>query len=1446
MVLVRFITSGPFDPATIPDSLKRGFYFSVEDWDVLASCSCNGQASKCDEKDVSKCICERNTAGHNCERCLPLFNNKPYAFRVACEEGLLKPNTLYYYCLDCGCNTTGTVNGSNVCNKVNGQCPCKPLLSGRTCNKCQDGYFGLTAQNPGCTACNCDRAGSVNKSCSSTGQCYCRPRFSGDKCHVIESGFYVPNVDSMTFQAEKALAVTPPEKTINEMSIVNNAGESIPVVAVKLNAGANNVTPTVLQFTVNVPKTGFYNFILRYKTNYNWEVIRIDALLRTTFVAFSCNNETRVERNDHYILSSPVAAEVDAHDFGKQCLSAGQYTVNLEIPYQNAQRSAAGARVRRADPDPEIFVDSAVVMPTVPEYQAFKEASPDVQKNMTFYYNASASLRTWSAVSDEGSAALSGVFGEIFEEGQSCNCSTVGSNNPEQCERNGGQCSCKMNVIGRTCDTCRPDYFNFTSGQGCTGETLLRESRLYVIRNSTRFRTFTFLRMICTFLLSSGCSPCECNPAGSMNLVCNKSTGECPCKVNSLDTKCNRCPPDFYGLEANHPKGCLKCQCSNKTSDCVTDAGWFISRIFTDLSVFVNNVDVDGWTGVNSAGSRVDVELNWPFPVKPFDKSSMKINTIGSEDVYFVAPRKYLGDKRFAYTFSLSFKLLLRNASVPVPSTKGDVILEGRWFDQPLVTSLSSPPSATNFSLHEVQFVESAWRLGNTSGRQPTSDEMIRVLSHLTSLRIRAKWTTSSPSTFLGDIVLTLSNRTSVIGNPVNASNVERCMCPPEYKGLFCEQCADGYTRSSPNGGPYSTCVPCHCNNHSHTCHPETGVCIDCSHNTTGDHCERCANGWYGNATRGTAADCRPCPCPGGPHAPNQFASTCFLDTDGLPTCQDCALGHSNRYCNVCSDGYFGRPWELGGRCRKCKCNNNTDPAVRRNCDIITGECINCMYNTTGFNCEWCAPEFHGNALDKTCSQTLILLPDLFAPLLCSISDCNCTSNQTVTNTTCDARGGQCQCITSPAGGRYGGRQCETCARYTVAIAENPLSCHACTEPCYRNWEGLIAIETDKVNKLSGNVTELLESFGTGLSVDGINQTLQLLNDNITYASQIFKSGGQADLKQKRDQINKIQESVESLQHRLNNSKSSIDDAMRYLQENVVNFNGSVHITPIMPVTYLSRPLVCPSQGGVTVIVDWECIEAMALIYRQRALQANASGHANYTSIQRSFIEIQRANATAHRAASMINASLSRLSEISELNNAVKIGDNFHSLNQNNSMKLREIAEIIAMLEKLLLDVEHYGNKTAMNLMKANETAILAKKEAGQRKREAESAFHNVSNAHDDIKDLYREAENVTNLAREFKENASRVLNSTEEAIRNVTDGVNTLGRVHNMTVEAVKISNEVRAMSMPVSLQQIQNLTEDILNTNVNQSAVNKTLESAQAGLKQAKEVEELSQRAM
>ena len=50
-----------------------------------------------------------------------------------------------------------------------------------------------------------------------------------------------------------------------------------------------------------------------------------------------------------------------------------------------------------------------------------------------------------------------------------------------------------------------------------------------------------------------------------------------------------------------------------------------------------------------------------------------------------------------------------------------------------------------------------------------------------------------------------------------------------------------------------------------------------------------------------------------------------------------------------------------------------------------------------------------------------------------SFLECNCTANQTVANSTCDQRSGQCQCRVSEAGGLYGGRQCEGCAKpYTV------------------------------------------------------------------------------------------------------------------------------------------------------------------------------------------------------------------------------------------------------------------------------------------------------------------------------------------------------------------------------------------------------------------------------
>ncbi|KAH9285907.1 Laminin subunit beta-1 [Echinococcus granulosus] len=89
--------------------------------------------------------------------------------------------------IPCECNVTGSVGP--ICDKLTGQCLCRPGVVGRKCDQCDLYHYHFSTS--GCTACNCHPKGSVSLQCNSlTSQCSCRPGIEGRKCDICGSGHW--------------------------------------------------------------------------------------------------------------------------------------------------------------------------------------------------------------------------------------------------------------------------------------------------------------------------------------------------------------------------------------------------------------------------------------------------------------------------------------------------------------------------------------------------------------------------------------------------------------------------------------------------------------------------------------------------------------------------------------------------------------------------------------------------------------------------------------------------------------------------------------------------------------------------------------------------------------------------------------------------------------------------------------------------------------------------------------------------------------------------------------------------------------------------------------------------------------------------------------------------------------------------------------------------------
>lgn len=261
--------------------------------------------------------------------------------------------------------------------------------------------------------------------------------------------------------------------------------------------------------------------------------------------------------------------------------------------------------------------------------------------------------------------------------------------------------------------------------------------------------------------------------------------------------------------------------------------------------------------------------------------------------------------------------------------------------------------------------------------------------------------------------------------------------CPVGYTGPRCERCAEGYFGQP--AVPGGSCQPCQCNDNLDfsipgSCDSLSGSCLICKPGTTGQYCERCADGYFGDAV--DAKNCQPCRCNVNgsfsdvchartgqcecrPNVQGRRCDECKRETFGLQSgrgcvpcncnsfgsksfdCEEsgqcwCQPGVTGKKCDRCAHGYFN--FQEGG-CIACDCSH-----LGNNCDPITGRCI-CPPNTVGEKCSKCAPNTWGHSIITGCKA------------------CNCSAVGSL-DFQCNINTGQCNCHP-----KFSGAKCAECNR---------------------------------------------------------------------------------------------------------------------------------------------------------------------------------------------------------------------------------------------------------------------------------------------------------------------------------------------------------------------------------------------------------------------------------
>ena len=242
-------------------------------------------------------------------------------------------------------------------------------------------------------------------------------------------------------------------------------------------------------------------------------------------------------------------------------------------------------------------------------------------------------------------------------------------------------------------------------------------------------------------------SPCGCSAGGSKSLQCDRTSGICTCKPNTVGVRCNSCENGFFNLQATNQNGCQKCFCYNKTRTCRAAKSNEVSD-----KVFQSNITQDK-----------TVKLNF--------QNEQRVITLGNTNEFSV-PMLHLHHQK------LVLVVMFFTENVTELKNFVKLILMG---NNNKVAEFQSSPISSNVN-RTITFTVTVQE--KYLQKDMTASELQAILADLQKLEIQ----------FIGnnaDYVILYSTETKESKSEI-FERVEVCDCPNNYTGLSCEQCARG------------------------------------------------------------------------------------------------------------------------------------------------------------------------------------------------------------------------------------------------------------------------------------------------------------------------------------------------------------------------------------------------------------------------------------------------------------------------------------------------------------------------------------------------------------------------------------------------------------------------------------------------------------------------------